>query len=92
MECKQGKDILISEVEISASRLYLKIVSRGQRLDFYYGTDGNTYKLLKKDVKSINLSTEVAGGFVGCTLGMYGSSNGKMSDNHADFYWFEYKA
>lgn len=92
VECTQGKDILISEAEVSASRLYLKIASRGQRLDFYYGTDGNTYKLLGKDVHAINLSTEAAGGFVGCTIGMYGSSNGKMTNNYADFYWFEYKS
>ncbi|MDR3597271.1 glycoside hydrolase family 43 protein [Clostridium sp.] len=92
VECMEGKDILISEIEIDASRLYLKIVSKGQRLDFYYGTDGNDYKLLKKDVHVINLSTEVAGGFVGCTIGMYGSSNGEMTNNYADFHWFEYKS
>lgn len=91
VECKQGKDILIKKLEINTRRLYLKIVSRGQRLDFYYGTEGNNYKLLKKGVHAINLSTEVAGGFVGCTIGMYGSSNGKMSNNYADYFWFEYK-
>ena len=92
IECNNGEDILINEVKINASRLYLKIVSKGQRLDFYYGTDGNNYELLKKDVHAINLSTEVAGGFVGCTMGMYGSSNGGITNNYADFHWFEYKA
>ncbi|MEF2849056.1 MAG: hypothetical protein U0O38_01860, partial [Agathobacter rectalis] len=29
--------------------------------------------------------TEEAGGFVGCTVGMYASSNGSNSDNYADF-------
>ena len=53
-------------------------------------TDGINYKLLHKDVESTNLSTEVAGGFVGCTIGMYGSSNGEITNNHADFFWFEY--
>jgi alpha-N-arabinofuranosidase len=92
VECINGTNIFINEVEISARRLYLKIVSKGQKLDFYYGTDGNNYELLKKDVHSTNLSTEVAGGFVGCTIGMYGSSNGENTNNYADFYWFEYKS
>ena len=36
------------------------------------------------------LSTPVAGGFVGTYIGLYGSSNGYFSLNHADFDWFEY--
>ncbi len=38
------------------------------------------------------LSTEVAGGFVGCTLGMYASANGTPSDKYAEFVSFEYQA
>lgn len=30
-------------------------------------------------------TTEEAGGFVGCTVGMYASSNGSNSDNYAEF-------
>jgi len=89
-ECNNGKDILINEIQLNSNRLYLKIVSRGQKLDFYYGTDGVNFELLEKDVSSINLSTEIADGFVGCTIGMYGSSNGKLTNNYADFFWFEY--
>jgi len=37
------------------------------------------------------LSTPLAGGFVSVYLGMYASSNGKPSQNVADFDWFEYK-
>lgn len=90
VECKNGEDILIDEVQIDLSRLYLKLACNGQKLDFYYGTDGIKYKLLHKDVESTNLSTEVSGGFVGCTIGMYGTSNGEITNNHADFFWFEY--
>ncbi|WP_297424118.1 glycoside hydrolase family 43 protein [Clostridium sp.] len=91
IECNNGKDILINEVEINSSKLCLKMVSKGQKLDLYYGIDGTSCKILQKDVSTKNLSTEVAGGFVGCTIGMYASSNGKTTDNYADFYWFEYK-
>ena len=91
MECNNGKDILINEIEINCSRIYLKVVSKRQKLDFYYGYDGINYKVLQRNVNSINLSTEIAGGFVGCTIGMYATSNGEVSNNYADFYWFEYK-
>ena len=33
-------------------------------------------------------STEYAGGFVGCTMGMYASAYGKESQDYADFAWF----
>ncbi len=90
VECSNGEDILIHEIQISLSRLYLKLVSKGQKLSFYYGIDGADHKLLYKNLKTTNLSTEVADGFVGCTIGMYGSGNGEKTNNYADFFWFEY--
>lgn len=39
-----------------------------------------------------SLSTEVAGGFVGCTVGMYASANGEPSDKYAGFASFDYEA
>ena len=39
-----------------------------------------------------NLSTEVAGGFVGCCIGVYASANGKDSDTYVNFTEFTYKA
>lgn len=90
VECNNGNDILIDEIKITSNKLYLKVVSSGQKLAFYYGTNGINYELLHKNMKSTNLSTEVAGGFVGCTIGVYGSSNGNETNNYADFFWFEY--
>ena len=37
VECKNGEDILIDEIQIDSSRLYLKLVCNGQRLAFHYG-------------------------------------------------------
>ena len=50
-------------------------------------------KVLKliKDVSLLPYSTEEAGGFVGCTLGVYASSNGEMSDRFADVAWISYE-
>ena len=44
-----------------------------------------------KDVDLSFLSTEITGGFTGCTVGMYASANGTTSTNHAAFYWFAYQ-
>jgi len=37
------------------------------------------------------LSFEVAVGFNGPFVGMYASSSGEASNNHAEFDWFEYQ-
>lgn len=85
-----GREKIISASEVNAQRLSLKIVSRGQNLDFYYAVSDDDYNLLIENVRADDFSTETAGGFVGCTLGMYASSNGSISDNFVDYFWFEY--
>lgn len=87
---KDSKDELISELDITSKRLFLKIIGRDQKLDFYYSLDGEQYRTLVTGVDSRFLSTEIAGGFVGCTLGMFACSNGKKSNNHADFLYLSY--
>ena len=41
-------------------------------------------------VDTRHLSTEVAGGFTGCVAGVYGSSNGKDSDQYIEIHNLEY--
>ena len=41
-----------------------------------------------KEVSLFAYTTEEAGGFVGCTVGMYASSNGTDSGNYADYLSF----
>ncbi len=43
------------------------------------------------DLDLLAYTTEEAGGFVGCTIGMYASGNGTDSNNYADVEWFLYK-
>ena len=53
----------------------LKIVSAGKTFDFYYAVEDGDWQLLKKDVDASTLSTAVAGGFTGTTIGMYAVRN-----------------
>lgn len=86
---KIGRAVLASR-SVSSRENILKIVSREQKTSFYVVENGKDIPVLE-NVEVSFLSTEIAGGFVGCTIGMYATSNGKASSNYADFAWFEYK-
>ena len=77
--------------ETFSGRLYLKVEAYGQAYSSYYATAAEMWLPLVENVDGRILSTTVAEGFVGATLGMYASSQGQPSDNHADFDWFEYQ-
>jgi alpha-N-arabinofuranosidase len=84
-----GQDEIMAETTIAAERVYLKIVARAQSYNFYAASQPNDWQPVAEDVDGRILSTSVAGGFVGAYLGMYASSNGHVSENYADFDWFE---
>jgi xylan 1,4-beta-xylosidase len=73
-----------------AGRTWLKVEARGQAYGFFAATEPERWLPLAERVDGRVLSTPVAGGFVGTCIGMYASSNGRPSDRHADFDWFEY--
>jgi len=70
---------------------YLKVVARGQKLFFYHTTKGENYTPIYVNADARILSTDVAGGFVGTTIGMYASSNGdEAGRRYAVFKKFYY--
>lgn len=86
-----GLDEVIAESEIESKSLKLKIVGNGQKLTLYYSTYGEEYKELVSDVSTTSLSTDVAGGFVGCTIGLFASSIVEKSKKYSEFLYFEYR-
>lgn len=84
-----GKEEFLAQQPVSAGYYILKVTANEQNYNFYYSTDG-LWHSLAENVDGRILSTPVAGGFVGAYIGMYASSNGQPSTNHADFDWFEY--
>lgn len=64
-----------------------KIIGHGQRADFVFQYKQVEYQVLK-DVDIHEMSTEVAGGFVGNTIGVYASSCGRDTRNTADIVDF----
>ena len=84
--CEKGEDKVLGSTATKGAmtKLAIKI-------------EGLSAKVLADDAligetSVANLSTEVAGGFVGCCVGMYASSNGAESNQYATFENFKYEA
>jgi xylan 1,4-beta-xylosidase len=96
IRCCQGVEEVLAEKEYEDSAeekktTWLRITAKLQDLEFSYSMDGINYTGVISGVDGRILSTDVAGGFVGTTLGLYCSSNGIESRNYADFDWLEYQ-
>ena len=70
--------------------IYFKIHVRYQSIDFYFSQDGQTWIPAGTTVSGTILNKETAGGFTGTYIALYATADGKESQNHADFDWFEY--
>jgi len=68
----------------------LKIEFDGKKYTFYYKIDAPDWIEFYTFTDGEYLSTRVAGGFVGTTLGMYATSSGEPSINNAVFHNFIY--
>ena len=86
----QDEERIIAQKPCSGDVLYLKIVEQRRMIRFYYGESSDTSQLLYDNMDASMLSTEIAGGFVGCCIGLFATSSGKKSDHYSDFQWFEY--
>ena len=89
-KCTKGVVETLAQKSISTDRIYLRVEAEGQEYNFYYGETAATEISLINKVDGRILSTDIAGGFVGAYIGLYGSSNGENSSNCAEFDWFEY--
>jgi xylan 1,4-beta-xylosidase len=67
----------------------LRIEAKGDTYSFYF-TKGSKWELLKDKVDAKFLSTQVAGGFIGCLFGMYATSSGEQTSNSASFKYLKY--
>ncbi|THU39169.1 glycoside hydrolase family 43 protein [Niastella caeni] len=90
-----GQPQLLVSQKIQTSNqlpLQLKIQVNGHKYAFYYAEkSSNQWRLLKDGVDASFLSTQTAGGFVGCMYAMYATSNGAPTSNKAVFSFFESK-
>ncbi len=100
--CQKGEDRYLANADIAQERMLntkragIKISVDGLKAAVFYALcekeeKEEDWKLLAKEVELDALSTECAGGFTGCTLGMYASANGALGGGYADFCKFIYR-
>ncbi|WP_026674148.1 glycoside hydrolase family 43 protein [Alkalihalobacterium bogoriense] len=71
-------------------RLFIKVEASGQQYSFYFASKAEQWIPLYEKADGTILSMEKVKGFSGAYIGLFTSSNGKQSDNYADFDYFEY--
>ncbi len=89
----KGAEEVIAERGLQADAaepVEILIKGKEQQACVWIREAGETW-LLKEGIDLLPYTTEEAGGFVGCTLGMYTSSNGQAGGNTCDFAWFDLK-
>ena len=88
--CVKETDQVLAEQPLMADGLVeLELFAADQSAQVFVKEKGTRTKLAEQ-IDLLPYTTEEAGGFVGCTIGMYTSSNGADSENYADFAWFHY--
>jgi xylan 1,4-beta-xylosidase len=75
----------------SAGKVQFRIKAEGAYYSFYFAQQPGNWEHLKGNVDAKFLSTQVAGGFIGCLFGMYATSSGKPTTNSASFKWLKYE-
>jgi alpha-N-arabinofuranosidase len=82
---------LVAEAPVSSGKVRFRIDAEGEQYSFRYALKPNDWILLRDNVDGTFLSTEVAGGFIGCVFGMYATSSGVETSNHASFGYLRYE-
>ena len=93
LKVEHGETITLCTKTLDAQHtdIVLRLEAEQQDLRFLYSLDDGTH--FTEIIAHLNgqiLSTDVAGGFVGNTMGIYATSNGKESDTFATFDYIEY--
>lgn len=88
---QEKKELLAECAIVSSDVVELQLRASKQQAQVWMGQKGQL-ELVCDHIDLLPYTTEEAGGFVGCTVGMYATSNGAVVEkkNHADYRWFHY--
>ncbi|MFA1543096.1 glycoside hydrolase family 43 protein [Actinomadura monticuli] len=87
---EQGVETVLAKAPPAPGRVGLGFEARGRWYQASYSPEPGVWAPLGDPVDGDLLTSQVAGGFTGALIGLYATSNGRASANHADFAWFEY--
>jgi alpha-N-arabinofuranosidase len=72
--------IASTKIDLNAP-IKLNISANGDKYEFSYAIDGSEFVNLGRAVSGDILSTDVAGGFTGCLLGLYATTGNDAQPN-----------
>jgi alpha-N-arabinofuranosidase len=90
IRCDDGELSTVATRPAPGDSHVLTVEATGQEYSFHYGTAQDRMAPVAEKADGRILSTQLAGGFTGAYIGLYGSSNGEVSDTVVDFDWFDY--
>ncbi|UOQ68788.1 glycoside hydrolase family 43 protein [Hymenobacter volaticus] len=90
-DAKQPELLAQAPLKSATASVQLRIQALGDAYNFHFSENGKTWTVLKDKVDGKFLSTQVAGGFIGCLFGMYATSSGQPTTNTAAFKWLKYE-
>ena len=89
---KQPLELLAQEpLSAATGKVLLRINAEGDTYSFHFAESPQAWRSLKDKVDARFLSTQVAGGFIGCLYGMYATSSGQPTTNSASFRYLKYE-
>jgi alpha-N-arabinofuranosidase len=83
----RGEDSVISETPFASDLVTIRLQAKDQKARVWVSESGALVPVAE-EIDLLPYTTEEAGGFVGCTIGMYAAANGGDNENYADFAWF----
>ena len=90
MQLYKTNELLAESPLKTNGHLQLKIIAEGDTYSFHFA-ENNQWVLLKDKTDARFLSTQEAGGFLGCLFGLYVTSSGTATKNTAAFRYLYYK-
>jgi xylan 1,4-beta-xylosidase len=90
-DAKQPELLTQAPLKSATASVQLRIQAQGDTYNFGFSENGKTWTVLQDKVDGKFLSTQVAGGFIGCLFGMYATSSGQPTTNTAAFKWLKYE-
>ena len=85
----QSTETVLEQHQVSSGPLFLKLKTRRQELQFYYGNEQTSLHPLDILADGRQINPEEIGGMIGTLVGMFATGNGEDSRNEAAFDWFE---
>jgi xylan 1,4-beta-xylosidase len=90
-DAKQPELLAQAPLKSATASVQLRIKAQDDTYNFDFSENSKTWTVLKDKVDGKFLSTQVAGGFIGCLFGMYATSSGQPTTNTASFKWLKYE-